>query len=122
MDIMAKVELKGLRNAWLSPRGILKVNFKCSHGCSSDAFHHCIAVHILAEIEDFECNTYWRRKGNPTSDLEDLGWVRLCAFSPMCKPRWVLPIERRQTKKQTEIIASWLVENNLSADEAVDFV
>lgn len=119
---MAKIALKGLRNAWLSPRGILKVDFKCSRGCPSDAFHHCIAIHILAELQGIECDAYWRFKGNPTSDLEALGWVRLCAFSSTSKPRWVLQLKHRQTKKQTEIIASWLLENDYSADDAVEYV
>lgn len=116
------IQLKDLRNAWLSPRGILKVDFQCPHGCPSDAFHHCIAIHILAKIQGISCGTYWRSKQNPTSELERLGWVRLCAFSPTSRPRWILQIKQRQTKKQTEVIASWLVENGRTADDALEYI
>jgi len=122
---MAKAKLKGLCNAWLSPTGVIKTEIEGCRSCDCIAFHHDIAIHIIARERGVSCREAREslKKETPTEVLEKMRWVRLCSFSRQIeRAQWIISLRYRQTKKQKEVIAAWLVANELSAEQAILYI
>lgn len=122
---MAKVELKRLCNAWLSPKGIIKTEIEGCKTCDCIAFHHDIAIHIIAKERGVSCREVRDicKSTTPTEILENMRWIRLCCFSrELERAQWIIQLKQRQTKAQKEVIAAWLVANNLSVEQSIVYV
>ena len=111
------MELKGLDNCWLSPKG--RIVIKDREFWADKAWHQDLALCILRDIwgltEKLDAfKVVQKTHETATSELEDLKWIRLhCSV----KPLWIMPIDRRITKKQELVILEWCMENNTSFDK-----
>lgn len=121
MTLIETDTLKGLKNAWLSPRGELITD--APGFCSSGAWHEALAGYILMDIQGLR-TTYeaheFARKDTPYAYtyeyLESLGWIRLCGWGSIIK--WVLPEDMRLTRQQRGVIEEWCAANNVPWEKA----
>lgn len=118
------MDLRGLRNAWLSPSGDLIVDHEDFDPAS--AWHEDLARCIVRDLQGlrtlYEATDYVRRDSPHAyvyEYLESLGWIRLRAWPGELRVRWVLPTPL-VPQSQRAIIESWCEANNTTWDEAVD--
>ena len=116
------VELKDLRNAWLSPHGDLIVDDE--HFYESYAFHEQLAICIARRMLELPYGKDVMEAINKLGEfypyayefLEDRGWVRLQGWSGF-RVKWI--VAKRLTFRQREVISEWCLVNGAEWDKVV---
>ena len=115
--------LKGLKNAWLSPTGRLIIGDK-KEALDLYAWHQDIACVIIRDEQGFKSHKdafFWvaemRFNYSPTQYLEDRKWIRLQSLGNL-KPRWIKDAFQRLTKAQERVIVDWCEANDRRYDDA----
>lgn len=117
------MELRGLKNAWLSPDGKLVTDAPDFY--PGGAWHEQLAGIILRDLKGLRV-TYeaheLARKDTPFAYtyeyLESLGWIRLCGWHSILK--WVIPCGTKLTHRQKRVVREWCEVNGTVMEKALD--
>lgn len=114
------MELKGLKNAWVTPYG----EYVTTHPNFYDdgaAWHNQLANKIVSD--EFNSKDFFELSDTIKSHgfdyayeyLESKGWIRLHGFGGIT-PKFV-KIKNKLTKEQESAIVDWCIENNIKYDD-----
>lgn len=117
--------LKGLTNAWLSPKG--RIVIRHEHFYAEGAWHEELALCILADIWllDHPDDAYEKKRELHGHEyayvvLENMGWIRLHGYGGM-EPIWIVPPNKKLTHRQEETIIDWCIANNERYDQVIEY-
>lgn len=117
------MELKDLKNAWLSPTGEIVITAKEFSGYDG-GWHDQLAYCILRDIWGYDSffdafnRVHKKFSAYGYTELEDLGWIRLHGFGGL-PPKFILPHKKTLTKKQENTILDWCNANNVKYEDSL---
>jgi len=117
------ITLKGLKNCWLSPAGLVVNSAKHFF---PQSWHNDLALCILRDkwnmndiydVEDkiSDINICF----SATDMLEEKGWVRLQTVLTSTRTEWIVCSNKKLTSKAKKVIQDWCIANDTTYEKSL---